>query len=84
MRSNMVLSKAKGARSISNRARRSKDELSLERAWRPAVTVPRHRGFGSRLIESLGRELAGSTNILFEPGGLIYTIDAPVNTTPSR
>jgi PAS domain S-box-containing protein len=50
----------------------------------PPVTVPRHRGFGSRLIESLGRELAGSANILFEPGGLICTIDAPVHTTPSR
>jgi len=50
----------------------------------PPVTVPRHRGFGSRLIESLGRELTGSTNILFEPGGLICMIDAPVHTTPSR
>jgi PAS domain S-box-containing protein len=50
----------------------------------PPVTVPRHRGFGSRLIESLGRELAGSANILFEPGGLICTIEAPVHTTPNR
>jgi two-component sensor histidine kinase len=50
----------------------------------PPVTVPRHRGFGSRLIESLGRELAGSAKIMFEPGGLICTIDAPVHTTPCR
>ena len=50
----------------------------------PPVTVPRHRGFGSRLIESLGRELAGSTNIEFEPGGLICTIDATVDTPPGR
>jgi len=50
----------------------------------PPVTAPRHRGFGSSLIESLGRELAGSTNIRFEPGGLICTIDAPVHTIPSR
>jgi two-component sensor histidine kinase len=50
----------------------------------PPVTVPRHRGFGSRLIESLGRELAGSADILFEPGGLICTIEVPVHTTPSR
>ena len=47
----------------------------------PPVTVPRHRGFGSRLIESLGRELAGSANIwLF----IICTIDAPIHTTPNR
>ncbi len=50
----------------------------------PPVTTPRHRGFGSLLIESLGRELAGSANILFEPDGLICTIDASVHTTPSR
>ena len=45
----------------------------------PPVTVPPQRGFGSRLIESLGRELAGSANIQFEPDGLICTIDAPVH-----
>jgi PAS domain S-box-containing protein len=50
----------------------------------PPVTAPLHRGFGSRLIESLGREMAGSANILFEPGGLICMIDAAVHTTPSR
>jgi two-component sensor histidine kinase len=48
----------------------------------PPVTMPRHRGFGSRLIESLGRELAGSTNVRFEPGGVICTIDTPVHTSP--
>ena len=50
----------------------------------PPVRVPGHRGFGSLLIESLGRELAGSANIQFEPGGGICTIDAPGHTTPSR
>jgi PAS domain S-box-containing protein len=50
----------------------------------PPVTIPRHRGFGSRLIESLGRELSGSTNIQFEPGGVICTIDTPVHTSPGR
>jgi PAS domain S-box-containing protein len=49
----------------------------------PPVTAPRHRGFGSRLIESLGRELAGSAKILFEPGGLICTIDAPIQAPTS-
>lgn len=49
----------------------------------PPVTAPRQRGFGSRLIESLGRELAGSTNIRFEPGGVICTIDTPIQTPAS-
>lgn len=48
--------------------------------WRekggPPVTSPKHRGFGSRLIESLGRELAGSASIRFEPEGLVCVIDA--------
>jgi PAS domain S-box-containing protein len=50
----------------------------------PPVAVPRHRGFGSRLIESLGRELVGSTNIRFEPGGVVCTIDTQVHTSPDR
>jgi PAS domain S-box-containing protein len=50
----------------------------------PPVTAPRQRGFGSRLIESLGRELAGSANIRFEPDGVICTIDTPVHTSASR
>ncbi|HUB62946.1 MAG TPA: HWE histidine kinase domain-containing protein [Methylocella sp.] len=50
----------------------------------PPVAMPQHRGFGSRLIESLGRELAGSAKIQFNPAGLICTIDAPLHATPSR
>jgi PAS domain S-box-containing protein len=50
----------------------------------PPVAVSQHRGFGTRLIESLGRELAGSATLLFEPFGLICTIDAAAHTTPDR
>ncbi|HZM08361.1 MAG TPA: HWE histidine kinase domain-containing protein [Methylocella sp.] len=50
----------------------------------PPVVVSQHRGFGTRLIESLGRELAGSATLLFEPDGLICTIDAAAHTTPGR
>lgn len=50
----------------------------------PPVAVPRHRGFGSRLIESLGRELAGRADMRFEQSGLICTIDAPAPTPSSR
>jgi PAS domain S-box-containing protein len=50
----------------------------------PPVTVPKHRGFGSRLIESLGRELAGGASIQFEPDGLICTIDASLSAIPDR
>jgi two-component sensor histidine kinase len=50
----------------------------------PLVAAPRHRGFGSRLIENLGRELSGSTNLQFGPAGVICTIDTPVSTSPGR
>jgi PAS domain S-box-containing protein len=50
----------------------------------PPVRAPKHRGFGSRLIESLGRGLAGGANMLFEPCGLVCTISVPVHTAPSR
>jgi two-component sensor histidine kinase len=50
----------------------------------PPVTMPKHRGFGTRLIESLGRELAGTANIRFEPGGLTCVIDAVLPPAPDR
>jgi PAS domain S-box-containing protein len=50
----------------------------------PPVTKPNRRGFGSRLIESLGRELAGSASLQFEPEGLVCTIDALLPATPDN
>jgi two-component sensor histidine kinase len=50
----------------------------------PPVTVPKHRGYGFRLIESLGRDLGGGANIQFEPDGLICTIDASLSAIPDR
>ncbi len=50
----------------------------------PPVTIPRHRGFGSRLIESLGRELAGSASLRFDLEGLVCTIDALLPETPDH
>jgi two-component sensor histidine kinase/PAS domain-containing protein len=58
-------------------------ELSLSLRWTesggPPVSPPTRRGFGSRLIErSLARELAGKVELLYEPDGVVCTIDAPV------
>lgn len=55
--------------------------LAME--WReqggPEVTLPRHRGFGSRLIErGLAGELGGSVALHFDPGGIRCVIHAPV------
>jgi two-component sensor histidine kinase len=43
------------------------------------VQPPPRKGFGSRLIErGLSLELGGRAEIGFHPGGLVYTIDAPL------
>ncbi|GBU19256.1 MULTISPECIES: HWE histidine kinase domain-containing protein [Methylobacterium] len=59
------------------------DETRLSLRWTerggPPVVPPTRTGFGSRLIErSLARELAGDVQLLYEPEGVICTIEAPV------
>jgi PAS domain S-box-containing protein len=45
----------------------------------PPVSPPRHRGFGSRMIErGLAAELRGTVTMDFRPSGLVCTIDAPL------
>jgi two-component sensor histidine kinase len=49
----------------------------------PPIVAPNHQGFGFRLIASLGHELDGDAKIEFEASGLICTIEAAVQATPS-
>jgi two-component sensor histidine kinase len=43
------------------------------------VTPPTRRGFGSRMIErGLAAELGGGVQILFEPAGVVCTVDIPL------
>jgi two-component sensor histidine kinase len=42
------------------------------------VRPPKQRGFGTRLIETLGRQLLGDVQLMYEPAGLIYTFDVPM------
>ena len=51
--------------------------------WRerggPRVTAPKHSGFGSRMIErALALQLSGTVAIDYQPGGVVCTIDAPL------
>jgi two-component sensor histidine kinase len=53
--------------------------------WRetggPPVVAPPAKGFGARMIEQgLSSELQGSARIDFQPGGVVCTIDAPLDT----
>ncbi|MDF2975207.1 MAG: hypothetical protein K0R61_5657, partial [Microvirga sp.] len=45
----------------------------------PPVQPPTRKGFGTRLIErSLARELNGDVQIMFNPEGVLCTVDAPL------
>lgn len=51
--------------------------------WReqggPAVTPPTRKGFGSRLIaEAIGADLKGRTQLVFNPDGVFWSLEAPV------
>lgn len=55
----------------------------LRLVWResggPAVSPPKRRGFGSRMIEqALAQDLQGDVAMDFMPDGLVCTIDAPL------
>jgi PAS domain S-box-containing protein len=55
---------------------------SVEVVWReaggPLVEVPAERGFGSRLLEMVGRELGGEARLDFEADGLTWKTRFPL------
>ncbi|MDO9057408.1 MAG: sensor histidine kinase [Bradyrhizobium sp.] len=44
----------------------------------PAVQPPARQSFGSRLIETLGRQLKGHVKLSYEPAGFVYIFDVPL------
>lgn len=59
-------------------------EPRLKMAWEerggPPVTPPTRTGFGSRLIQTgLARELNGTVRLIYEPTGVVCTIDVPLS-----
>lgn len=60
-------------------------ELGWQERGGPAVTEPKHRGFGTRLIQrQLALEFGGKATIDFEPSGLVcrMKLQMPVNPDP--
>jgi len=50
----------------------------------PAVQPPARQSFGTRLIETLGRQLKGSVLLTYEPTGFVYAFDVPLaSLTPA-
>lgn len=54
----------------------------LNFTWResggPVVLSPTRRSFGTRMMEALGLQLNGQVHLAYEPGGFVYTLDAPL------
>jgi two-component sensor histidine kinase len=44
----------------------------------PSVSAPTRQSFGTRLIETLGRQLKGDVKLSYEPGGFVYALDVPM------
>ena len=49
----------------------------------PAVNAPTQRSFGTRLIETLGKQLKGDVRLTYEPGGFVYMLDVPLASLAS-
>ncbi len=46
----------------------------------PAVQAPTRQSFGTRLIETLGRQLNGKVEMTYDLKGLVYALDVPLNS----
>jgi two-component sensor histidine kinase len=49
----------------------------------PEVRAPETRSFGTRLIETLGRQLKGDVHLTYEPTGFVYALDVPLASLTS-
>ena len=63
------------------------DETTLHFTWKekdgPFTKSPTYRSFGTRLVETLGKQLKGVVKLTYEPSGFAYTIDVPLVTLTS-
>jgi two-component sensor histidine kinase len=49
----------------------------------PAVRAPDTRSFGTRLVETLGKQLKGDVLLRYEPSGFVYAFDVPMASLTS-
>ena len=57
---------------------------SHQRTWAekdgPPVHPPTRRSFGTRMIETLGKQLDGNANLDYQPTGFVYALDVPLSS----
>jgi two-component sensor histidine kinase len=46
----------------------------------PEVHAPTRRSFGTRLMETLGKQLNGAVELTYAPSGFIYALDVPLSS----
>lgn len=46
----------------------------------PTVEPPVRRSFGTRMMGSLGQQLAGQVGLSYEPSGFVYSLDVPLSS----
>ena len=46
----------------------------------PAVAAPTRKSFGSRMMGSLGQQLNGEVQLVYEPSGFVYLLDVPLTS----
>jgi two-component sensor histidine kinase len=77
-----ALSNADGRVSVTWTVEAQRLELRWQESGGPAVTVPKKRGFGSRLIERvIAGDLNGSAKLSFAPDGVTCVIRATVKSS---
>ena len=64
-------------------ARVSRLNFTWKERGGPAVGAPTKQSFGTRLIETLGRQLKGDVKLTYEPSGFVYSLDVPLASLAS-
>src|SRR3954466_12216674 len=63
------------------------DTGRLKFTWKeqsgPPVTAPTRQSFGTRLIETLGKQLKGDVKLAYAPDGFVYVLDVPLASLES-
>jgi len=50
----------------------------------PIVTEPTRKSFGTRMITSLGFQLKGKVDLDYQPSGIVYSLDVPLDALTSK
>jgi two-component sensor histidine kinase/CheY-like chemotaxis protein len=58
--------------------------LSWVESGGPPVIQPTRKGFGTRMITSLGQQLKGEVKLDYDPGGFVYTLNLPVEALTTK